>query len=97
MPEMTPPAATMSRLLREVSAEVIAWVNAHSSLATRLMPSTAAAEIEGDGRGVSRTTNKCRANPKVDAAMAVLLPGGPTPNRLRREAHFVQCNVIVCI
>ena len=38
-----------------------------------------------------------RANPKADAAMAVLLPGGPTPNRLRREAHFVQCNVIVCI
>ena len=41
--------------------------------------------------------NKSRANPRVDAAMAVLLPGGPTPNRLRREAHFVQCNVIVCI
>jgi len=41
--------------------------------------------------------NKSRVNPKADAAMAVLLPGGPTPNRLRREAHFVQCNVIVCI
>ena len=65
--------------------------------ATRLTPSTAATEIEGNGRGASRATNKSRANPKVDAAMAVLLPGGPTPNRLRREAHFVQCNVIVCI
>ena len=32
MPEMRPPAATISRLLREVSVEVIAWVNAHSSL-----------------------------------------------------------------
>ena len=42
-------------------------------------------------------TIKSRASPKADAAMAVLLPGGPTPNRLRREAHFVQCNVIVCI
>jgi hypothetical protein len=40
---------------------------------------------------------KSRASPRADAAMAVLLPGGPTPNRLRREAHFVQCNVIVCI
>ena len=59
--------------------------------------STAATEIEGNARGVNRATNKSRANPKVDAAMAVLLPGGPTPNRLRREAHFVQCNVIVCI
>jgi hypothetical protein len=56
-----------------------------------------ATKIEGNGRGVSRAANKSRANPKVDAAMAVLLPGGPTPNRLRREAHFVQCNVIVCI
>ena len=56
-----------------------------------------AAKIEGNECGVSRATNKSRANPKVDAAMAVLLPGGPTPNRLRREAHFVQCNVIVCI
>ena len=30
MPETMPPAATMSRWLREVSAEAIAWVNAHS-------------------------------------------------------------------
>jgi len=39
----------MSRPFREVSVEVIAWVNAHSSSAARLMPSTAAAEIEGNG------------------------------------------------
>jgi hypothetical protein len=42
-------------------------------------------------------TQKSRANPEADAAMAILLPGVPTPKRLRREAHFVQCNVIVCI
>jgi hypothetical protein len=28
MPEMMPPAAIIRRLLREVSAEVIAWANA---------------------------------------------------------------------
>jgi len=44
------------------------------------MPSTADTEIEGNARGVSRAANKSRANPKADAAMAVLLLGGPTPN-----------------
>jgi hypothetical protein len=29
---------------------------------------------------IKRAKNKSRANPKVDAAMAVLLLGGPTPN-----------------
>src|SRR6476646_2905562 len=66
-------------------------------VAASATPSTTATEIEGNGRGESRGASKSRANPKVDAAMAVLLPGGLTPNRLRREAHFVQCNVIVCI
>jgi hypothetical protein len=81
-----------------VSAEAIAWVNAQLHVAACFTPSTAAAEIEGNAlSSEADTTNKSRANPKVDAAMAVLLPGGPTPNRLRREAHFVQCNVIVCI
>jgi hypothetical protein len=32
--------------------EAIAWVNAHSSFATRLTPSTADTEIEGSARGV---------------------------------------------
>ena len=35
MPEMRPPAATVSRLLPEMPVEAIAWVNAHSSVATR--------------------------------------------------------------
>jgi hypothetical protein len=33
-------------------------------------------------RGASRAANKSRANPKVDAAMAVLLPGGTYPEQV---------------
>jgi len=47
--------------------------------------------------GARRATKQSRANPRADAAMKLLLPGAPNPERLRREAHFVQCNVIVCI
>jgi len=97
MPDSRPAPATINKF-REVSAEAIAWVNAHSFFAAHITPSTTAAEIEGNAfSSEADTANKSRADPKVDAAMAVLLPGGPTPNRLRREAHFVQCNVIVCI
>ena len=100
MPETRPPTATMSRLLREVPVEADRLgQRALLFCATSRCLARHAAAIEGNRRGArrGRAANKSRANPKVDAAMAVLLPGGPTPNRLRREAHFVQCNVIVCI
>ena len=50
MPEMKPPAATISRLLREVSEEAIAWVNAHSFASMRPMPTTAEPKTEGSAR-----------------------------------------------
>jgi hypothetical protein len=45
------------------------------------MPSDTGIRASPHGVGPSiKATNKSRANPKVDAAMAVLLLGGPTPN-----------------
>lgn len=49
----------------------------HKGAEPRLAGVCATAREEGEG---VRSSDKSRANPKADAAMAVLLLGGPTPN-----------------
>ena len=59
MPDTKPPAATMSRLLRGVSAEVIASVNAHSFVTTHL--------LARPSRKL-KATREDRAGPQIKAA-----------------------------